>query len=104
MKYVITNLNFRASATTLLFLVNLIIVASPSVPDSVDHMLLALPCAIFANIMACRVFRGVALEMMEHPSYNMESVSVDNALELEPLPPKLPAEPTKPFAIFNPRS
>ena len=104
MNSVITNLNFWTSATTLLFLVNLTIVVSPSVPDTVDHMLLAVPCAILANIMACRVFRGVALGMMEHPSYDMDSIIIDAALELEPLPRMLPAEPTEPSAIFNPGS
>ena len=61
---------------------------------------------IFANLMACRVFQGVALEMMEHPSFDVDNSRIDAAfanLELEPLPPVLPPEPAEPSTIFNPR-
>ena len=69
---------------------------------------MVVPCAIFTNIMACHVFRGVALEMMEHPSYDVDSSRIDAALaslELKHFPSVLPSEPTdsETSAIFNNR-
>ncbi|KAF7965084.1 hypothetical protein HWV62_45755, partial [Athelia sp. TMB] len=74
-------------ATILLFFVNLAVVIAPSLPAT-DHILLIVPWVIFTNIMACCVFRGVALEMMESPaSFDAGSSRIDAALGPEFPPP-----------------
>ncbi|KAF7985826.1 hypothetical protein HWV62_494 [Athelia sp. TMB] len=54
--------------------------------------------------MACRVFRGVALEMMEHLSFQVDSIRIDAALELEPLPLVPHPEPTEPCGLASPHA
>lgn len=52
------------SATIAFFLVNLMMMVSPWVPVNLRYVLVP-SYAAFTNIMACRVFRGVALGVFD---------------------------------------
>ena len=60
---------------------------SPLVP-TLDHYLLISMYAAFTNIMACRVFRGVALGVMnmgDIPPHGLSTGKIAVAMELDPL-------------------
>ncbi|KZP07989.1 hypothetical protein FIBSPDRAFT_1052653 [Athelia psychrophila] len=69
------------------FWVNLAVMVSPLVPVS-SHHLLNTPYIAFTNIMACRVFRGVALGMLEKSltSAGLSSTRIAAAFELALVP------------------
>ncbi|KZP29393.1 hypothetical protein FIBSPDRAFT_946688 [Athelia psychrophila] len=74
-------------ATIVSFSANLIIMYSSMAP--VDYRCtLTEMVAAFANIMACRVFRGVALETMasQNTPSGLSTMMIAAALELDPLP------------------
>ncbi|KZP13608.1 hypothetical protein FIBSPDRAFT_1049307 [Athelia psychrophila] len=69
------------------FWVNLIVRMSPLIPAG-SHFLLSSSYMPFMNIMACRVFRGVALGMIENSptTAGLSSTRIAAAFELLPVP------------------
>lgn len=76
------------SATSLVFLAYLIMSSSPSVPSSLHYLFIVIYNG-FTTMMACRVFRGVALGRIEDSSAQLgiTSTRIAAAMQLEPLPP-----------------
>lgn len=74
------------SATLLFFVAALVAISSPLVPATTRVIFRAFYIG-FTNIMACTVFRGVALGMMqtENASFGLSSTRVAAAFRLEPL-------------------
>ncbi|KZP14279.1 hypothetical protein FIBSPDRAFT_1048841 [Athelia psychrophila] len=74
-------------AIILFFWVNLAIVVSPLIPAS-SHYALNTAYFAFTNIMACRVFRGVALGVLEKSptSAGLSSTRIGAAFELASVP------------------
>ncbi|KZP33552.1 hypothetical protein FIBSPDRAFT_943344 [Athelia psychrophila] len=76
-------------ATILVFIFNLIVIWSPFVPLSLGpgaHYIVFTIYNAFTNIMACRVFRGVALGMMHFEESSLSTTVIDAAFQLQPLP------------------
>ncbi|KZP15856.1 hypothetical protein FIBSPDRAFT_1047913 [Athelia psychrophila] len=73
-------------AVIIFFSANLVVMVSPSIP-TVDHFLTITTLLGFTNMMACRVFRGVALGMMEdYPATGLSSTRIDAAMQLDIFP------------------
>ncbi|KZP14289.1 hypothetical protein FIBSPDRAFT_834142 [Athelia psychrophila] len=74
-------------AIILTFWVNLAILVSPLIPAS-SHYALNTAYFAFTNIMACRVFRGVALGVLEKSptTAGLSSTRIAAAFELAPVP------------------
>ncbi|KZP29163.1 hypothetical protein FIBSPDRAFT_779019 [Athelia psychrophila] len=74
-------------AIILYFWVNIAVMVSPLVPAS-SHSVLTTSYITFTNIMACRVFRGVALGMLEKSptTAGLSSTQIAAAFELAPIP------------------
>ncbi|KZP32791.1 hypothetical protein FIBSPDRAFT_1012776 [Athelia psychrophila] len=75
-------------ATTVLFFVNLMMVASPTIHLSWLRYNLTGLYLGFTNMMACLVFRGVALGQMENTStqLGLTSTAINVAFQMEVLP------------------
>ncbi|KZP19464.1 hypothetical protein FIBSPDRAFT_1045441 [Athelia psychrophila] len=71
-------------STILFFFVNLAVIWSPPVPAGAEYLLAALHVG-FTNMMACRVFRGVALGTMQM-EVGLTTTRIAAAFQLEPLP------------------
>ncbi|KZP29162.1 hypothetical protein FIBSPDRAFT_947163 [Athelia psychrophila] len=73
-------------ATILYFWVNIAVMVSPLVPANY-HSVLTASYITFTNIMACRVFRGVALGMLEKSptTAGLSSTQIAAAFELAPV-------------------
>ncbi|KZP05148.1 hypothetical protein FIBSPDRAFT_1052649 [Athelia psychrophila] len=75
-------------AIILFFWVNFAVAVSPLIPVS-SHYVLNTPYIMFTNVMACRVFRGVALGMLEKSptiAAGLSSTRIAAAFELAPVP------------------
>ncbi|KZP10010.1 hypothetical protein FIBSPDRAFT_1051548 [Athelia psychrophila] len=74
-------------ATILFFWVILAVMESPLIPVNY-HYALNTPYMVFTNIMACRVFRGVALGMLENSptTAGLSSTQIAAAFQLTPVP------------------
>ncbi|KZP31072.1 hypothetical protein FIBSPDRAFT_814412 [Athelia psychrophila] len=74
-------------AIIIFFWVNLIVSDSPLIPAT-SHDVLTTAYVTFTNIMACRVFRGVALGMLETSptSSGLSTTQIAGAFELAPVP------------------
>ncbi|KZP05103.1 hypothetical protein FIBSPDRAFT_1054285 [Athelia psychrophila] len=71
------------------FIANFVVMLSPLIPTG-DHFLTAMILGAFTNMMACRVFRGVALGMMEdHPTTGLSTTRIAAAMELDAFPSAL---------------
>ncbi|KZP03556.1 hypothetical protein FIBSPDRAFT_467305 [Athelia psychrophila] len=86
-------------ATTVLFFVNLALMTSPSIHYSWAHYDLIGLYLGFTNMMACLVFRGVALGQMENTStqLGLTSTAINVAFQMDmlPLPRKCSLEPPR---------
>ncbi|KZP04535.1 hypothetical protein FIBSPDRAFT_968057 [Athelia psychrophila] len=73
-------------AIILFFWVNVAVMVSPRIPASY-HFVLSTPYMMFTNVMACRVFRGVALGMLEESptAPGLSSTRIAIAFELTPV-------------------
>lgn len=69
-------------ATIVFFFVNLGVMVSPWATTGLRYMLVPAYVA-FSNIMACRVFRGVALGIIEDSA--LTTTNIDAALRSAPL-------------------
>ncbi|KZP26797.1 hypothetical protein FIBSPDRAFT_819071 [Athelia psychrophila] len=71
------------------FIANMVVMVSPLIPTA-DHFITAMVLSGFTNIMACRVFRGVALGMMEdHPATGLSTTRIAAAMQLDTFPSAL---------------
>lgn len=72
-------------AVIIFFLINLAYMVSPSIPTDKQYLLVP-GFAGFTNIMACRVFRFVALGMMEErPNTGLSSTKIAAAMQIDTL-------------------
>lgn len=64
------------------FFANLAVIKSPLITEPLDHYTLVNMYIAFVNIMACRVFRGVALGMlhMENTPSGLSTTRIARAL------------------------
>ncbi|KZP25789.1 hypothetical protein FIBSPDRAFT_949901 [Athelia psychrophila] len=69
-------------ASIIFFIISLVVMFSPTVPAA-SHYLLTPGYLAFTNIMACHIFRGVALGMMEGPS-GLTTTKIAAALQTDP--------------------
>lgn len=76
------------SATILVYFANLGVIFSSSIPDGLRFTLIPAYIA-FTNMVACRVFRGVALGSIENSptGLGLTSTRIAAAFQLEPIPP-----------------
>lgn len=75
-------LPLSTSASIIFFIISLVVMFSPTVPAA-SHYLLTPGYLAFTNIMACHIFRGVALGMMEGPS-GLTTTKIAAALQTDP--------------------
>lgn len=87
---------YRGSAVVMFFFAELAVMISPLIRVPNQHYLLSTTYISFANIMACRVFRGVALGRLESNSTQVGLTSTNihdvfGLLEAKP-PPVAPRQ------------
>lgn len=90
LRVIIADLHSHTSRAIILFFwVNLTVAVSPLIPAT-SHYVLDTPYLTFTSIMACKVFRGVALGVLEEsPStakLGLSTTSIAAAFELAPVP------------------